>query len=70
MENLNIWYNQKLEDAQFNRLRVMALMLLVQTCLIIPATTLLVSMNGFNPVAIGVSIISFGILVARYPDYQ
>lgn len=46
MENLMSWYNHKLEDAEFYRLGVMALVLLVQMSIIVPATLLAISMNG------------------------
>lgn len=69
MENLLNWYNHKCEEASFNRLGVMAFVLLVQTCLIIPATLLAISMNGSNTFEfILIAILSFAILVSLLGD--
>lgn len=40
------WYNDTCDEAGFNRLGVMAFILLVQTCVIVPATLLALIMHG------------------------
>ena len=65
MENFMTWYNHKMEDAQFNRLGVMAFVLLVHTCIVIPTTLLIISHNGINPINLTViAAFSFAILFA------
>lgn len=69
MDNLLNWYNQQCEEANFNRLGVMAFVLLVQTCVIVPATLLTISMNGNNVVEFAImAILSFSILVSLLAD--
>ena len=69
MENMLTWYNQKCEEAGFNRLGVMAFVLLVQTCIIIPASLLAISMNGNNSFEFAlIAILSFCILVSLLGD--
>ncbi len=69
MENLMNWYNHKCEDAGYNRLGVMAFVLLIHTCIIIPATLLAISMNGNNLVEfLLMTIFSFGLLVSLLGD--
>lgn len=46
MNNLLNRYNTTCEEAGFNRLGVMAFILLVQTCIIVPATLLALIMHG------------------------
>lgn len=65
MVNFLNWHNQQCEEASFNRLGVMALVLLVQTCVIVPATLLTISMNGNNAVEFAImALLSFSILVS------
>lgn len=69
MENLMNWYNHKCEEASFNRLGVMAFVLLVHTCIIIPATLLAISMNGNSTAEFTLmAVLSFAILVSLLGD--
>ena len=69
MDNLLNWYNQQCEEGSFNRLGVMAFVLLVQTCVIVPATLLTISMNGNNLIEFALmAILSFSILVSLLAD--
>ena len=69
MENLMNWYNTKCEEANFNRLGLMAFILLVQTCIIVPVTLLLISVNGNDLIQFGLmAILSFAILVSLLGD--
>lgn len=69
MENLTKWYDNQCDVANYNRLGVMAFVLLVQTCIIIPATLLAVSMNGNNTIEfVLIAIFSFSVLVAFLGD--
>lgn len=69
MEHLTNWYTLKCEEANYNRLGVMAFILLVQTCIIIPATLLSISMNGNNLIEfVLIAISSFGVLVSLLGD--
>lgn len=69
MENLMNWYNTKCEEANFNRLGLMAFILLVQTCIIVPVTLLLISVNGNDLIQFALmAILSFAILVSLLGD--
>lgn len=69
MDNLFNWYNNKCEEAAFNRLGVMAFVLLVQTCIVVPATLLSISINGNSSMDfILMAIFSFAILVSLLGD--
>ena len=69
MDNLMNWYNDQCEDGQFNRLGVMAFVLLVQTCIIIPVTLLSISMNGNSNIGFALmAIFSFAVLVSFLGD--
>ena len=69
MENLVSWYNTKCDEANFNRLGVMAFVLLIHTCIIIPATLISIGMNGNSTFQFAlISIFSFGILVSLLGD--
>lgn len=69
MENLLNWYNNTCEEASFNRLGVMAFVLLVQTCILVPITLLLVGMNGNNTIEfVLMAVFSFAILVSLLAD--
>ena len=69
MENLMNWYNTKCEEANFNRLGLMAFILLVQTCIIVPVTLLLISANGSDPIQFALmAVLSFAILVSLLGD--
>lgn len=69
MENLTNWYSNKCEEAAYNRLGVMAFILLVQTCIIVPATLLAISMNGNNGVEFAlIAIFTFSVLVSLLGD--
>lgn len=69
MENLVNWYSNKCEEASFNRLGVMAFVLLVQTCIIVPATLLSISINGNSSMDfVTMAIFSFAILVSLLGD--
>lgn len=63
MENFISWYNQKMDEAEFNRLGVGAFMILFHTCVVIPVTLLVLSYNDFNVIYIGTLVfLSFAIL--------
>lgn len=65
MENFISWYNQKMDDAEYNRLGVGAFIILFHTCIVIPVTLLVLSYNDFNVVYIGIlTFLSFAILFA------
>lgn len=69
MERIFSWYSQQCDEADFNRLGIMAFILLFQTCLVIPAAVLLISMNGSNILELGViAVLSFSILVSLLSD--
>ncbi|WP_017730916.1 hypothetical protein [Nafulsella turpanensis] len=69
MENLMNWYNTKCEEANFNRLGLMAFILLVQTCIIVPVTLLLICVNGNDPIQFALmAVLSFAILVSLLGD--
>lgn len=69
MEKLFSWYNQQCDEADFNRLGIMAFILLFQTCLVVPAAVLLISMNGSNIIELGIiAVLSFSILVSLLSD--
>lgn len=69
MENLTNWYSIKCEEAAYNRLGVMAVILLVQTCIIIPATLLAISMNGNSGLEFAlIAIFTFSVLVSLLGD--
>ena len=69
MDNLLNWYNNACEEASFNRLGVMAFVLLIQTCVIVPATLLLIGLNGNNSIEFALTaIFSFAILVSLLAD--
>ncbi len=69
MENVMNWYNRQLEDANYNRLGLMAFILLVHTCLIVPATLLTICANGNDIVEFAImGVLSFGVLAALLGD--
>ncbi len=69
MEKILNWYNYRCEEAGFYRLGIMAFILLVQTCIIIPITLLAISMNGNNIFEFAlIAILSFSILVSLLGD--
>ena len=69
MDIILSWYTKKCKEASFNRLGVMAVILLVQTCLLIPATLLAMSMNGNSPIHfILIAVFSFALLVSLLGD--
>jgi hypothetical protein len=69
MENLRNWYFEKCEEANFNRLGFMALILLLQTCIFVPACILLIGMNGGGAFQVGIiALLSFGLLVSFLGD--
>jgi lipopolysaccharide export LptBFGC system permease protein LptF len=69
MENILNWYNHKCEEANFNRLGVMAFILLVQTCIIIPATLLAISVGGSSLLEVTlIAVFSFSVLASLLGD--
>ncbi|WP_224999157.1 hypothetical protein [Cesiribacter sp. SM1] len=69
MENILNWYNIKCEEANFNRLGVMAFVLLIQTCIIIPATLLAISTGGGSLLEVTtIAILSFSVLASLLGD--
>lgn len=69
MEKIMNWYEHQCEEASFNRLGVMAFVLIVQTCFIIPATLLSISLaeGSFLEFALMV-VFSFSLLVVFLGD--
>lgn len=69
MDNLMNWYSRQLEDANYNRLGIMAFILLVHTCIIVPATLLMIVQNGNNLIEFTImGVLSFGVLAALLGD--
>lgn len=69
MDNMMNWYNRQLEDANYNRLGLMAFILLVHTCIIVPATLLTICTNGNNIIEFAImGVLSFGVLAALLGD--
>ena len=65
MKDFINWYNKNVAIAQFYRLGVSAVIILVQTCIIIPATILLLAQSEFSNIIVGLStVLSFSILVS------
>lgn len=69
MEKILNWYGQQCEEADFNRIGIMAFILLFQTCLVVPAAVLLISMNGQNLIELAIiAVLSFSLLVSLLGD--
>lgn len=65
MREIINWYNHKMADAEFYRLGVGAIVILIQTCIVIPATILIIGGTSLFPAALVVtSVFSFAILVS------
>jgi hypothetical protein len=69
MENLKLWFNAKCDEANFNRLGLMAFVLLIQGCIFVPSTLLILSLNGGSTIEVAtLAFLSFGLLVSFLGD--
>ncbi|AHM62697.1 hypothetical protein D770_22250 [Flammeovirgaceae bacterium 311] len=69
MDNIMNWYTRQLQDANYNRLGLMAFILLVHTCIIVPATLLVIVQNGNSLIEFTImGVLSFSVLAALLGD--
>lgn len=69
MQHILNWYNRQLPEIDFHRVGMIALVLLLHMCIIVPATLLTISMNGNNIIEFTIMmVLGFSILVSLLGD--